>query len=49
MKAELDKKDMKKMNKETAGLYGIKKEMQIEMGKHRRELLSKVASLYKQE
>ena len=47
MKTEEEKKDLKKLNKETAGVFSTQKEIQIEMGKHRRELLSKVATLYK--
>lgn len=31
------------------GFYKTKKELDLEMGKHRRELLQKVAVLYKQE
>lgn len=49
MRQDGEKEDMMKVNKETAGIYSTKKEIQIEMGKHRRELLQKVASLYKQE
>ena len=41
--------DLKKINKEAAAVYSTKKEIQLEMGKHRRELLGKVANLYKHE
>ena len=34
---------------EAVGFYNTKKELDREMGKHRRELLTKVAQLYKQE
>lgn len=40
---------MKQENIEAVGFYKTKKELGREMGRHRRELLGKVAVLYKQE
>ena len=42
-------KDIKKVNRKIAAVYAAAKEIKIETGKNRRELLCKVAAIYKKE
>ena len=49
LQQEANRKNLKQENIQTMGFYKTKKELDLEMGKHRRELLQKVAVLYKQE
>ena len=49
MKKERPQKNCKRENIDIAGFYKTKKEMDREMGKNRRDILSKVANIYKQE
>ena len=49
LKKERQRKNAKQENMETEGFYKTKKEMELEMGKHKRQVLQKVASLYKNE
>lgn len=49
MKKERPQKNCKRENIDIAGFYKTKKEMDRELGKNRRDILSKVANIYKQE
>ena len=49
LKRERPLKNLKRENAENVGFYKTKKDLEIEMSKHRREVLQKVAVLYKQE
>ena len=49
LRTEQEKKDVKKINKKAAAVYDTQKVLAVEMNKHRRELLSTVATLYKKE
>lgn len=46
---EKPKKNLKRENAENVGFYKTKKDLELEMNKHRRDVLKQVAVIYKQE
>lgn len=49
LKEEKNRPNLRLQHRQNVGFYSTNREMQIEMGKHRRNLLAKVATLYKKE